>query len=444
MAGERRRLALLGLLLGFSMAASWIHVAADGDCGAANGNRLCPGGLCCSQYGWCGSTKDYCATGCQSNCWITPTPYSSLKRVGYYPNWAAYTPPPYAYFPENISVQYFTHLIYSFAGIDSKTFQVIPTDSYIDLGPDPNTHPEKGLYLRFNRFIHSRGAKTLLSIGGGGIPAVTKSFSDLSKTSVNRLKFINSAISFARKYGFDGLDIDWEIPSNPVDKANFGKLLTDFRTKIEAEKVKSKKTALLLTAAVAAWGPDVQISYNVPILAKTLDWVGVMTYDFHGSWEEETGLHTALVDTENPAVSITGAIGIWKKLGLSPKKIVLGLAAYGHSWTLTNPNNHGVGAPATGVGKPGPISKDKEGGTWSYFEITNFFVKKGAKVVFDSKSSSVYAYSGSQWIGYDDVATIKTKAKFAKDKGLGGYMFWSINQDDKNALVGSAQAAVKG
>ncbi|XP_021887857.1 endochitinase CH25-like [Carica papaya] len=37
-------------------------------CGQQAGGALCPGGLCCSQYGWCGSTEDYCGDGCQSQC----------------------------------------------------------------------------------------------------------------------------------------------------------------------------------------------------------------------------------------------------------------------------------------------------------------------------------------------------------------------------------------
>ena len=37
-------------------------------CGSQNFGRLCPGGLCCSQYGYCGSTRPYCGPGCQSQC----------------------------------------------------------------------------------------------------------------------------------------------------------------------------------------------------------------------------------------------------------------------------------------------------------------------------------------------------------------------------------------
>lgn len=37
-------------------------------CGKQAGGALCPGGLCCSKFGWCGSTSDYCGDGCQSQC----------------------------------------------------------------------------------------------------------------------------------------------------------------------------------------------------------------------------------------------------------------------------------------------------------------------------------------------------------------------------------------
>lgn len=37
-------------------------------CGTQAGNALCPNGLCCSRFGWCGSTDEYCKDGCQSQC----------------------------------------------------------------------------------------------------------------------------------------------------------------------------------------------------------------------------------------------------------------------------------------------------------------------------------------------------------------------------------------
>ncbi|KAI0847860.1 carbohydrate-binding module family 18 protein [Daldinia vernicosa] len=40
--------------------------SSDGTCGADAGFKVCPEGTCCSQYGSCGSTTEYCGMGCQS------------------------------------------------------------------------------------------------------------------------------------------------------------------------------------------------------------------------------------------------------------------------------------------------------------------------------------------------------------------------------------------
>ncbi|KAJ4838415.1 hypothetical protein Tsubulata_025362 [Turnera subulata] len=50
---------LLSLLVGSS---------SGEQCGRQAGGALCPGGLCCSKFGWCGQGGDYCGEGCQSQC----------------------------------------------------------------------------------------------------------------------------------------------------------------------------------------------------------------------------------------------------------------------------------------------------------------------------------------------------------------------------------------
>lgn len=57
-----KTLAILSLLSALTRGAS------AEQCGSQAGGKLCPGGQCCSKYGWCGTTPEYCANGCQSQC----------------------------------------------------------------------------------------------------------------------------------------------------------------------------------------------------------------------------------------------------------------------------------------------------------------------------------------------------------------------------------------
>ncbi|KAF8405504.1 hypothetical protein HHK36_010411 [Tetracentron sinense] len=57
-----------GALVLFSLFSLLGREALAEQCGRQAGGALCPGGACCSQFGWCGSTADYCGSGCQSQC----------------------------------------------------------------------------------------------------------------------------------------------------------------------------------------------------------------------------------------------------------------------------------------------------------------------------------------------------------------------------------------
>lgn len=41
-----------------------------------------------------------------------------------------------------------------------------------------------------------------------------------------------------------------------------------------------------------------------------------------------------------------------------------------------------------------------------------------------------YAYRRNQWVGYDDEAIVRKKAQYVVEHGLGGIMFWAIDNDD--------------
>jgi chitinase len=41
-----------------------------------------------------------------------------------------------------------------------------------------------------------------------------------------------------------------------------------------------------------------------------------------------------------------------------------------------------------------------------------------------------YAHKANQWVGFDNVDIAVEKALYVADEGLGGIMFWTIDNDD--------------
>ena len=47
-----------------------------------------------------------------------------------------------------------------------------------------------------------------------------------------------------------------------------------------------------------------------------------------------------------------------------------------------------------------------------------------------SLKTGPHAFLNNQWVGFDDIAMVKRKARFVKEEFLGGIMFWTIDNDD--------------
>ena len=129
-----------------------------------------------------------------------------------------------------------------------------------------------------------------LAIGGWNDSQGDK-YSRLVNSPAARRKFIQHAVRFLEKYNFDGLDLDWEYPScwqtdckpeRYKDKQAFATFVSELRQEFEPR-------GLLLSAAVSPSKKIIDVGYDVASLSRDLDWVAVMTYDYHGHWDKKTG-----------------------------------------------------------------------------------------------------------------------------------------------------------
>ena len=85
-----------------------------------------------------------------------------------------------------------------------------------------------------------------------------------------------------------------------------------------------------------------------------------MAYDLHGSWETFTGENAPLYPRSNEVgdqhnLNIDSVVNYWISNGANKSKLILGLASYGHSFTLSDPTQNGLGAPASGAGNALPV-----------------------------------------------------------------------------------------
>ena len=344
----------------------------------------------------------------------------------YYTNWSQHRQG-FGYFnPSNIDPKLCTHLYYAFANINTTK-----------RSPDPFEIDEissNGMYRQFNRLkVQNRQLKTLLSLGGASVN--TSQFRYVFKTNRIRQDFIRNTIRYLRKYQFNGLDLDWEYPMNDNDRQIFTQTIRHYRSEFNKEAKSTNRSRLLLTAAVAAYRPKIEIGYDVKEISRYLDYINLMSYDYHGSWNNFIGFNSPLsvrsdeIDHQR-FLNQQASVDIWTSHGCPPSKLVLGLGMYGRTFRLTEPFHRDIKpySPARGPGLPGNYTGSK--GFLAYYEICELTTKSQWNMSYDYEQEVPFAWKDDQWIGFDNRESIEKKCLFIAQERLAGAMIWSLDLDD--------------
>ncbi|KAM8917112.1 chitinase, acidic.1 isoform 2-T2 [Spinachia spinachia] len=345
----------------------------------------------------------------------------SNKLVCHMTNWAQYRPSSAKFTPDNIDPFLCTHVIYALASINS--FNQISAIEWND----------EEQYSRLNNLKNINSAlKTLLTVGGT-INGLSPFIAVVAKPE-GRATFIKSAISFLRTHKFDGLNLAWEYPgqngSPASDKERFTLLVTELAKAFQDEAKEERKTPLLLSANVASLLPTIDKAYEVNKIALSLDFINVMTYDFHGHWEKATGQNSPVYRSSfdsGPHIhrNINSSISHWLALGAPAKKLLLGFPTYGRTYRLTS-GDSGLGAPSNGPADAGPYTRTE--GIWAYYEICDF--TSSAINGWIPEQEVPYASFGSSWVGYDDERSFSSKFSWMSANNLGGAHVWTLDMDD--------------
>uniref|UniRef100_A0A3Q3GW79 GH18 domain-containing protein n=1 Tax=Labrus bergylta TaxID=56723 RepID=A0A3Q3GW79_9LABR len=340
---------------------------------------------------------------------------STSRLMCYYNSKAADRPAMGKFRVSDIDPDKCTHLIFGFSDIIEN--ELVPT-----------TVNDVQQYFGFNALKQRNPLlKTLLAVGGEKFG--TEKFRTMAGSQKNREVFIQSVIRLLRAFNFDGLDVDWRYPAEE-DKQRFTELCKELETAFVDEGTSSNQERLILAASVSAERSTIDAGYEVEEIAMHLDFINVLTFDFHGPWESVTAHHSPLFqgsqDTGDAIYSNTAsALEYWRDQGAPEEKLNMGLGAFGRAFSLSS-NSSAVGAPASGPGEEGCYTGEE--GFWASYETCLYL--DGVQNHFISDQKVPYATTENQWVGFDDTTSINTKINYLKANKFGGAFVWSLDLDD--------------
>jgi len=378
--------------------------------------------------------------------------------AGYFEGWSIYRNYHLADLEASGGAAKLTHLFYAFADV-TPDGQCRVRDAWADF-VTPFLRPVKGLpsiMPPFGNFAELRklkrlhpNLKILISVGGASA-ANRAAFAAAAAAPQTRARFAASCIdmflagnaaTMAAPDVFDGIDIDWEFPA-AGQAQDFTALLAEFRAQLDALGKRTGRRYLLTIAAPA--GAQNYSNIELAKAAGLLDFINLMTYDYHGTWDNVTNHAAPLFGSpRDPAQAqrffIAATVDAYLEAGVPGKKLVLGVPFYGRGWTGAPNVNHGLFQTAAGPAPPPPGDALGTPGVATYATLARLAASRAAGFTRRRAPGAVWIYNPATktfW-SFDDPVSVAAKMQYIRTRvrgGLGGGMFWAAKDDDREATL---------
>jgi len=308
--------------------------------------------------------------------------------------------------------------------------------------------------------------------------------------------FVSNVLDALQETQFDGVDIDWEYPvlngapgepstKTPWDASSYANLLSSLRNALDDLALRNIKTGFGSTSydlTIAGPGGTDKLSAILQYdstawttIQQSVDWVNVMTYDFHGAFDQDnsppydvTDFMSAM-DTsplspfyKSPLLktyNLISPIQMYQKLGFPLSQLAIGIPCYGRLSMISQIGEYsGLYQEITGT----PPGQYDNTGTFDYKCIQenqcHGFKSLPSDMVFIDPNTNIYGndshtpwgYSQSTltFLTYDNYLSAKYKACWVAQNKLKGWMIWDLTGDfepsDPNSIVGACFAASNG
>ena len=259
---------------------------------------------------------------------------------------------------------------------------------------------------------HAAGVKVLTSIGTG-------SFATAVSTLPLRTTFINNLESFCRTYGYDGVDIDWESPTNATERTNMTSFVTELKAKFTTSASPAPSWLISMAVGGSNWSGQ---WYDYPNIKNNIDFLNFMAYDSYGPWSNSSGHNMPVYKGTDPSNynCKTGMDYLINTRGISASKINMGLPFYGYRF----PNSPYL------YGSCGGICSSAS--AVNYDSIASSYIGNGWTTHWDSGSLVPYLTNntGTGVLAYDSPLSIEGKVDYAlNSRTAGGVFVWQAAGD---------------
>lgn len=358
--------------------------------------------------------------------------------VAYFGQWGLYENPPYNLraLVQNGSADLLDQINYAHASVkDGRCSVADPradleatytSTNSVDGTPDDPASPFRGYFHQLKE-MKTRNPKLKILISLEGAPADFRE----DASPEHRREFVASCVDIFLRGRFaegivepgifDGIDVNWEFP-RLEDAANFRALLEEFR-----RQMKPLRRGLKLTIAVGDQ-PQMQTGTDFRSIARLVDEIGIMNYDYAGPWNATTGLVAPLFrrpDTPRHFGSIAESIAAYQKAGVPTGKLLMGIPFYGYQWSNVSPANNGLFQHGKGMSEDKPYRFIH--GLQSLYSAFR-----------DNESQAPWLFDGSTFWTFEDPVSIAYKTSYAAQWHMGGIMIWELGQDTADGALLSA------
>lgn len=317
-----------------------------------------------------------------------------------------------------------TTAVYMLALLDGDTLK--PNNPWLETADNGG----QNLYGRFNGLkVQYPKLRTVLAIGGW--VEGSEKYSQLAASSIRRKNFARNAAGFLKEFGFDGIHFHWEYPAfrggSSNDKQNFVHLLKEVYDVFKPQN-------FFISAFLRTQSNVVEKAYDVRNIAKFVDAIAMMTFDYGGPWNKKVEFSAPLKG--NDENDVESRVNNFIQMGVPAEKIILGIPFYGRTFITDSGSTGNIGDKAKDHGFQGPFVK--EDGFLGYNEFCRLQKKHEWSVSFDTKSSQAigrfYKDGLSHVVTIDSPRSVAKKVKFAVKKNLGGVWVFFVDTGKKSEI----------